>query len=112
MIVVPGNHYGHPNMARVRVKGDCDAEGTFTAGSSTAPGTTSPEDTFPASTNGITEYVSHVFGGQLKGHLFACLFKVGLVELNTEAKKVDQDGDFPCLDVTVGPGGALYGANL
>ena len=59
-------------MARVRARDDCDAEGKYTPGTSTAGGVTSPKDTIKGSTDGITPFHSYVFGGQDRGNLFAC----------------------------------------
>ena len=57
------HYYGHPNMARVRAKDKCDAEGKYTSGSSTSSGVESPKDSILGSTNGIAYYHSYVFGG-------------------------------------------------
>ena len=123
-IIEEGNYYGQPNRSR----GEDDPRQNvyhYYDEPSTA-NYTAPIGEFTSSTNGIIEYRSNTFGGQLKGNLIAqrwngFLYNVELSEDGTdvsnisllETEVVNDEGVSETknllegLDVLTGPGGAL-----
>ncbi|MEM8720692.1 MAG: carbohydrate-binding domain-containing protein [Cyanobacteria bacterium P01_G01_bin.39] len=123
-IIEEGNYYGQPN----RNRGQDDPRQNiyhYFDEPSTAD-YTAPIADFTSSTNGIIEYRSNTFGGQLKGNLIAqrwngVLYNVELSEdgsdvTNISTLEVDVTNDqgqtetknlLEGLDVITGPGGAL-----
>ena len=123
-IIEEGNYYGQPNRSR----GENDPRQNvyhYYDEPSTA-NHTAPIGMFTSSTNGIIEYRSNTFGGQLKGNLIAqrwngFLYNVELFEDGTgvsnisllETEVVNDEGVSETknllegLDVLTGPGGAL-----
>jgi glucose/arabinose dehydrogenase len=114
-LVVPGNYYGHAN----RNRGRTDArQCTYHANDEPASaGYTAPiEANLPASSDGLAEYTSAVFGGQMQGDLlYAAWVDSALhrVKLSPDGATVISDttlatGLTNALDVTVGSDGTIY----
>ncbi|KAK1864336.1 hypothetical protein I4F81_006884 [Pyropia yezoensis] len=108
-----GGYYGHPNPNR----GDKDErQCTYRKPNVQAPGFTPPEHLFKASTNGIAEQRTNVFGGAVKGHLFFSKFATG-EEGVTHTAPVSATGklgtvtvvkSYSGLNIAVTPFGSLY----
>ena len=115
-LLTEGGYYGHPN----RTRGDTDPIQNvyFSPYQPTSGGHIAPLAVVPSSTNGIDEYRSEVFGGQLNGQLviqeyngpatFVQLASDGQSVVNTETINGVADG----LDVLMGPGGAIFGIDF
>jgi hypothetical protein len=114
-----GNYYGHPNRMRGQnIPGDNNRQCIFYGPDDTGPDYTPPIAKLPSSTNGICEFQTNHFGGQLKGQLIVGKWRAELrnVKLSADGlttvsgldsfppKLVDQGG----LDVTQGPDGTLF----
>ena len=110
-LLVQGGYYGHAN----RFRGATDPRQCVwrSLNETSDAEYTAPLTTFPASTNGITEYWTNSFGGQLRGHLLASrwggeLFDVeisngGLTVIKNEILEIDGG-----LDVTVHYTGSMF----
>ena len=113
-IIASGNYYGHPNRGRGRYNGreyiyrapdTASISGQYTA----------PIAIVPSSTNGIDEYRSMTFGGQMRGHLILqhwdqALYDVALSPSGTSIVNMTPiSGGSSALDVIVGPGGVIFG---
>lgn len=108
-----GGYYGHPNPNR----GDKDPrQCTYRKPSAKAPGYTQPKHLFAASTNGIAEQRTNVFGGAVKGHLFFSKFATGEDGV-THTAPVSKTGklgqvtvvkSYSGLNIAVTPFGSLY----
>ncbi len=123
-IIEEGNYYGQPN--RNRGQDDPRQNTYYFFDDPTTADHTAPIAEFTSSTNGIIEYRSNTFGGQLKGNLIAqrwngFLYNVELSEdgrdvSNISLLETDVINDqgvsetknlLEGLDVITGPGGAL-----
>ena len=110
-LIVENGYYGHAN--RLRGASDprqCVWRSIFEPSDAQY---TAPMTTFTPSTNGITEYRSNTFGGQLKGHLLASRWEGELydVELSGDGKSVASQNILTPqggLDVTTGPDGTIF----
>ena len=128
--VPEGAFLGHPSIPRGQLDPrqslenafeiDTDGDGTPDAYDPTGPvaaGLTPPLAELQSSTNGIDEFRSEVFGGQLQGQLIAQRFNnqvfffeldaagTGLVNTNSFGGGEIADG----LDILTGPGGVIFG---
>ena len=115
-LVVAGDYYGHPN----RNRGRTDArQCTYHANTepSSPPDYNAPiEPNLPASSNGIAEYRSGVFGGQMQGDLLYAAWvdsQLHRVKLSPDGSAVVSDttlatGLTLALDVAVGGDGTIY----
>ena len=116
-LVQEGGFFGHANPTRAIedprqgvsiVDPNVPSSDTFTA----------PLATFPASTNGLDEFRSNAFGGQLRGSLFAAnLFNGNVLnfELSEDGEEVVNSQSFELgssLDIVTAPGGALVGVDF
>jgi glucose/arabinose dehydrogenase len=121
-IIVAGNYYGHPNRNRGRTDPrQCVWHpGTDPSGS----GYTAPiEANLPASSDGLAEYTSARFGGQMQGDLLYVSWvenTLHRVKLSADGLSVVSDTTLAtalqnALDVAVAPDGTIfvaeYGAN-
>ncbi len=112
LLINHGVYYGHPNRNRGRYSpeenvyydpGDPELPGEFRQAMTTVQ----------SSTNGITEYRSATFQGQMRGDLVVQKYKSSAkwIELSDDGESVENItviGPFTNgLDVTLGPGGAL-----
>ena len=115
-LVSEGDFLGHPSIPRGRLDPrqilanaeydpDVPSTGIYTA----------PLAALPSSTNGIDEYRSQAFNGQLKGQLIAQRFNNGVFffQLNdegTEIVNINQENNLvDGLDILTGPGGVIFG---
>ena len=109
--IVEGGYYGHAN----RFRGQTDPRECVWH-SINDPSTadyTAPIATFPASTNGITEYRADTFAGQLRGALLLSRWTGELfnVELSADGLSVINNTTLISeggLDVVVGPDGTIF----
>ena len=116
--VTEGNYYGHPNRNRGRT--DSRQNKYYNLQPPTIPGVFEQAIAkLKSSSNGMDEYRSNTFNGALRGQIIVQLLNdfTYNIKLNPDRKtveKVFQDvlPAMGCLDVSVGPGGALIGANL
>ncbi len=119
-VIEEGGYYGHPNRNRGRFAAD---ECVYVAADDTAGAAIGPLARPGSSTNGIAEYTSDRCG--LRGDLlyvrwdaFAGIDAVGRISLSGDGASVVADtpiyrGDLLVpLDVTVGPSGIIYVAEL
>ena len=117
-IIEEDSYYGQPN--RNRGEDDPRQNTYYYFDEPSNADYTAPIAEFTSSTNGITEYRSNTFGGQLRGNLLAqrwngVLYNVELSEdgtdaLNVNPLKTEPGGDENVasgLDVLTGPGGAV-----
>ncbi len=115
LLIERGNYYGHPNRAR----GRDDARQNIYRGID-APAI--PEDFTPhviplsSSTDGITQYRSQVFGGQMWNDVLVQRWggQLKRVRFSEDGRTVIQHYDLfdlRSLDVQMGPGGALLGVS-
>jgi glucose/arabinose dehydrogenase len=113
--IVAGGYYGHPN----RNRGRTDArQCVYHAGTeASSGGYTAPiEANLPASSDGLVEYTSNKFGGQMQGDLLYVSWvsnELRRVKLSPDGLSVVSDtvlatGLANALDVTVGPDGTIY----
>ena len=113
-LILAGNYYGHPNRNRGRYDDrqnvyhgpkDLEIPGVYMG----------PLTTVSASTNGIDEYRSMAFNGQMRGTLLAQKWKGQLYSFNlsSDGKAIQTTNTFTNvangLDVVTGPGGAILG---
>jgi len=112
-LIVQDNYYGHPN--RLRGENGDPRQCKFYGPDDTGAGFTPPIAKLPSSTNGICEFQSEHFGGQLRGQLIVGKWRSELrnVKLSADGlttvsglgtfppKLLDQGG----LDVCQGPDG-------
>lgn len=116
--VTEGAFLGHPNIARGLLDPRQVLENAvFDPSVPSTDEYTAPLVDIPSSTNGIDEYRSEVFGGQLQGQLIAQRFNnqvfffelddagTGLVSVNSIGNGQIADG----LDILTGPGGVIFG---
>jgi glucose/arabinose dehydrogenase len=121
-LIVAGNWYGHPNRNRGRFdpKQCAYHPGTDPSGG----GYTAPiEANLPASSDGLAEYTSNKFGGQMQGDLLYVSWvanELHRVKLSADGQSVVSDTTLAtalqnALDVVVAPDGTIfvaeYGAN-
>lgn len=115
-IIVAGKYYGHPNRNRGINTPDalqCD----YKAGTEPSSGNyVAPIGLLPPSSDGLAEYTSGVFGGQMQGDLLY----VSWVDNTLHRVKLSPDGSsvvydvtlasnlFQALDVAVGADGTIY----
>lgn len=115
-IIVEDRYYGHPNRNRgINIPDalQCD----YKSGSEPSSGNyVAPIGLLPASSNGLAEYKSDKFAGQMQGDLLY----VSWVENTLHRVKLSPDGSsvvfdvtlasnlFQALDVAVGPDGTIY----
>lgn len=121
-LIVGGNYYGHPNRLRAN---NGDSRQCFYRRPNDVPNPldanknfTQPIAKLPSSTNGICEFQTEHFGGQLRGQLIVGQWQSSLRNIKLSAdglttvsglnafppKLVDNGG----LDVTQGPDGTLF----
>ena len=131
--VSEGDFLGHPSIPRGRLDPRQAFENTFevdTDGDGTpdsvdpegavAAGITQPLLELESSTNGIDEFRSEVFGGQLQGQLVAQRFNnevffFELDETGTDIANINTFGGGQIadgLDILTGPGGVIFGIDL
>ncbi len=114
-LIEAGNYYGHPN----RNRGFSDArQCVYHAGTepSTVDYTAPIEANLPASSDGLAEYTSGVFGGQMQGNLLYVAWvdsELHRVQLGPSGTSVLEDSTLAtglqnALDVAVGPDGTIY----
>ncbi len=110
-----GNYYGHPN----RNRGRSDArQCTYHPGTEASNGgyTAPIEANLPASSDGLAEYTSNKFGGQMQGDLLYAAWvnsELHRVKLSSDGLSVVSDttlasGLQNALDVAVGADGTIY----
>lgn len=114
-LVVAGNYYGHPNRNRGRTD---TRQCTYHANTEPASaGYTAPiEANLPASSDGLAEYTSGVFGGQMQGDLLYAAWvdsSLHRVKLSPDGASVASDttlatGLTNALDVAIGSDGTIY----
>ncbi len=111
LLVEYGNYYGHPNRSRARTdprqyvyRGEADPSiaGEFTQMIGVSP----------SSTDGICEYRSATFNGQMRGELLVQKYgnRWRRIELSADHRhivSVTQMENIPALDILTGPGGAV-----
>jgi glucose/arabinose dehydrogenase len=116
-LIVDGGYYGHPN----RNRGRDDAQQNVYISSDAAmpgPGVEKPLFALPASTNGLAELRSNAWGSDHRGRLIAQRWNQETIsiELAPDGRTVVESEDlaieFPALDIVMGPGGALIGADF
>lgn len=111
-----GGYFGHPNRTRGVAN---NIENFYFGPNESSNGNyTAPLTTLPSSTNGIDEYRSQVFGGQLTGQLvtqkyngqviFVDRSADGLSVIDTQSYNNIADG----LDLLVGSGGSVFGIDF
>ncbi len=114
-IIIEGDYYGHPNRNR-GLAGDA-RQCLYHAGTEASTAEyTAPIGLLPASSNGIAEYTSSVFEGQMLGDLVYVSWvenTLHRVELNGSGQSVVSDTTLATaftnpLDMVVGPGGIMY----
>lgn len=110
-----GNYYGHPN----RKRGETDSRQCIYRNFDDQSGNTPAIKKLQSSSNGITEFTTAHFGGQLRGQLIIGRYKGALyhVKLSSDgrgalfrdsfAPKLVSSGDGG-LDVVQGPDGSLF----
>ena len=115
-LIVANNYYGHPNRNRGRTDArqctyhantDASIVGTYTA---------PIEANLPASSDGLAEYTSSKFGGQMQGDLLYAAWvnsELHRVKLSADGLSVVSDttlasGLQNALDVAVGSDGTIY----
>ena len=114
-LIEPGNYYGHPN----RNRGRTDARQCVYHPNGEASGggyTAAIEAGLPASSDGIAEYKSGAFGGQMQGDLLYAAWvnsELHRVKLSADGRSVISDttlatGLTNALDVAVGSDGTIY----
>ncbi len=114
-LIVAGNYYGHPN----RNRGRTDArQCTYHPGTEASNGgyTAPIEANLPASSDGLAEYTSNKFGGQMQGDLLYAAWvnsELHRVKLSADGLSVISDttlatGLLNALDVAVGTDGTIY----
>ncbi|MBE9080135.1 PQQ-dependent sugar dehydrogenase, partial [Romeria aff. gracilis LEGE 07310] len=118
-IVIEENYYGSPNRSRGRT--DLRQNVYYAPTEPSNEIYTSPiHGDFLASTNGLTEYRSTTFGGQLRGNLLAqrynsLLYNVKLSADGTQVLDVNEiktnAGTTSSLDILTGFSGAIVGAD-
>ena len=99
--LVEGNYYGHPN----RNRGRTDARQCIYHPGTEASngGYTAPlEANLPASSDGLAEYTSNMFGGQMQGDLLY----VAWVDNELHRVKLSPDGQSVVADTTLATGTA------
>jgi glucose/arabinose dehydrogenase len=115
-LVELGAYHGHPNRNRGAYDGRQNAYRGL--GEPSSPEFAQALTTFPASTDGITEFTSAVLGGGYRGALVAQQWDGAtfLIRLSGDGRSVrshaEMPFDLPALDVVVGPGGALLGIDF
>ncbi|NET35846.1 MAG: hypothetical protein F6K19_28105, partial [Cyanothece sp. SIO1E1] len=122
-LVAEGQYYGHPNRNRGRADSRQNVYYSYTDPSDAVH--TAPLTTFNASTNGIIEYRSTTFGGQLRGNLLTQRWNGGVrnvelsadgtqVEANTRLRTLPSGGESVAsgLDILTGFAGAIVGVNF
>jgi glucose/arabinose dehydrogenase len=112
-LLVKGGYYGHPNLKRGRSD---PRQCTWRSPRSSGNGYTPPIVIVPSSTNGIVEFSSNHFDGQMRGNLITAQYKSGLYRIiltadgqgvvpeSVEPSKFAGDG---VLDITQHPDGTL-----
>lgn len=116
-LVQEGGFFGHANPARA-LEDPRQAVSIFDPNVPSSDTFTAPLTTFPASTNGLDEFRSNVFGGQLRGTLFSPNLFNGTVlnfELSEDQEQVVNTQVFDLgssLDLVTAPGGALVGVDF
>jgi len=120
-LLVQGGYYGHPNPKRAAVDNDprqCVWRSPFEPSDADF---TAPLLRVPASTDGIIEFVTDHFDGQLRGNLIASKYQDGLLRviLTPDGTSVIQQSDpaLPLvgddgLDVAQAPDGTLVDARV
>lgn len=114
-LIQSGGYYGHPN----RNRGRADArQCTYHPGTeASSGGYTAPiEANLPASSDGLAEYTSNKFGGQMQGDLLYAAWvnsELHRVKLSADGLSVVSDttlatGLLNALDVAVGTDGTIY----
>jgi glucose/arabinose dehydrogenase len=118
-LLVKGGYYGHPNMKR----GSTDSRQCVwrSPREQSSNGFTAPIAIVPSSTNGMVEFQSDHFDGQLRGNLITSKYTDGLyrIILTPDGKGVEPESKVPIelagdatLDVTQHPDGTLFDARL
>jgi glucose/arabinose dehydrogenase len=114
-IIVEGAYYGHPN--RNRGLAGATRECLYHAGTEASTAEyTAPIGLLPASSNGLAEYTSDKFEGQMQGDIVYVSWvenTLHRVDLNGNGSAVVSDttlatGFTNPLDMVVGPGGIMY----
>jgi glucose/arabinose dehydrogenase len=115
-LIEAGNYYGHPN----RNRGRTDPRQCVYHGAESGSGAdfTGPISVLPAhcSCDGIAEYTSDAFGGEMQGDLLFAQWQIGgvrRVQLAPDGRTVDSVTTLASafanpLDVAVGPDGTVY----
>ncbi len=119
-LVIEGRYYGHPNRNRGRFD---ERQCSYHSAEDNSGDTTPPIANlgYFTSANGMVEYTSDAFGGRMQGDLVyvewakGAIWRVVLADDGTAVESVSRL--FPNnlqrpLDVTVGPGGVLYVAEM
>lgn len=115
-IIVAGKYYGHPNRARGTQLPDPD-QCDYRAGAEPGSGNyVAPIGLLPASSDGLAEYTSNVFGGQMQGDLLYVSWvenTLHRVKLNPGGASVQYDVTLAsnltqALDVVAGSDGTIY----
>jgi glucose/arabinose dehydrogenase/predicted nucleic acid-binding protein len=111
-LLVKGGFYGHPNRKRGETNPhECKWRSINDVSDDEY---TAPIKSLPSSSDGIVEFQTDHFGGQLRGHLIVGRYKGALydITLTSDGKSVlnnvemlESDGG---LDVTQGPDGSLF----
>lgn len=115
-LLADGSYHGHPNRTRGL---ENPIENIYFGPSENSTGAyTAPLASLPSSTNGIDEYRSLVFGGQLQGQLvtqryngeviFVERSSDGFSAIGNQSYNTIADG----LDLVVGSGGTLFGIDF
>ncbi len=113
-----GNYYGHPNRSRGRTDVRQNVFRGVSSGPSIPDVFTQAITGFAPSTDGLDEFRSDVFRGQLRGNLIAQKWvgTVRLLALEADGRHVDQTSEISpytgALSVRMGPGGALLGMDF
>ena len=115
-LLADGSYHGHPN--RTRGVENAIENVYFGPSEDSSGGYTAPLTSLPSSTNGIDEYRSLVFGGQLEGQLITQKYNGevifversvdGFTVLGTQSYNTIADG----LDLLVGSGGTVFGIDF
>lgn len=112
-----GNYYGHPN--RLRAQTDNESQQCVYRHFDDPVGNTQAIKKLPSSLNGITEFKTEHFGGQMRGQLVIGRYKGALyhVKLSSDGRSALFRESYPPkltstadggLDVTQGPDGTLF----